>query len=227
MSVKNPFNIILPQPLDEHDLNYLINCLKNDCISEKEKEELYLNYIRLALSIVSNYGWKINKDNDIISDLIQVAMLGILEAINDARSKLIDNNLTTYVASRIRKYIQKELDKQHLVPGRTRRTKIKLGKENELPKYERLSPKMLNSNNNINNNKVDNDILLQETEQILEKVIESERNLKIKEFKKVVLRLKTSGYSIAEISDIISIHQSTVSNWLRSIKKDYEELIKG
>lgn len=207
-SIRNPYGL-LPQPLSPFDCDYLVRHLRAHLATPEEIDELFMCHTRLAISIVSQYSWRAPW---LIDDLLQVAMLTLFVSISKAPEKLTNNDIVPYLTTRIRGRILDEIVNHGIISGRTHRRKVKQN-DFTFPIYQPLTPNI--------DKMIDDPIRLLEIMEIVDQCIDAESNIKRREYKRVMVRLKAAGYTHKEIASIIEVSEFTVQSYLSDIKQLY------
>lgn len=224
--IQNPFGE-LPQPLAEEELTNLVVKLRERRITAEEVKKLFMSHVRLGIKIATTQTWRVeNLENDIV----QVSMLAIAKAIVLAVDRLHDNNITPYIASRIKGEIINYCHRQsNVVPQRTLSRKKK---DDTL--YQAVKLRFLDFQSVLANEKsflpwktkIEEKLgrLADESNQVWEHIedsINQDQNLRRREYKRQIIRLKAEGYSTEEISEILDMGLSTVKEMLLEVKKKY------
>ncbi len=239
-SIANPFNIVLPDQLSEVDLKYLSEHLRANLLGRAEIDELFLSHIRLALSIISKYARHVPH---LINDLIQVAMLSIAESINRyALGKVKTDNLSGYIASRIHYALIDDIYKDNcLSTGRwIRQQKANdpnfkpvyvrhLSAEIEFERADYLDDEIRTTQRGQKAALLKDKLSVNLLEPIvvmdtIEHCIDADKNLRRREYKKAVIRLRAAGYNNREISEIIDLAESYVQFLLADVRSRYEKM---
>lgn len=190
----------LPEKMDETQLANLVQKLRDGTITKSEYDGIFMAHTRLIITIVHEQAWKAPY---LFDDLLQIAMLSLYETLDKAALRLTDNNITPYLVVHVRGAILDAI----------RRGKItrKIDRDRRSVKSE--SYKDTNTSTN-------------EIMEAIEFAIEQDKNLKRREFKKVIIRLRTAGYDNKEIAGILNISISYIQNLLLDIKDYYEQYCK-
>jgi len=136
-SIQNPFGE-LSEKIEESELEQLITRLRLGIESKEDREKLYKGHMRLAMNIVAKYAKQApNK----IDDLISEAMLAISISIQEARTKLKDNNFTPYCIAKVHSLVYAFITSDHVakVPISTITHKARIGEPIAPIKVESLT----------------------------------------------------------------------------------------
>jgi len=209
----NRFGIELPSQLEENDLRYLVECLRAGVISQEEVDVIFMGHARMAISIVSEHGWRAPY---LLHDLVQVAMLAIAQSINRAPMKLVDNNITAYISRGVRGAVMNAINDQHIISGTHYRREKHADPDFDPPRYMPL----LEIHNEISTDPLD----LVGIMDAIDKCIDADTNLKRREYKRVVVRLKAAGYKVKEIASIIEMSEAFIRGLIYDIEKKYSKI---
>lgn len=164
---------------------------------------LIKGHINLAANIVGRYIATYNEDGDA---LFSAALVGVCDAVDKIRKGVMThNNVTGYITDTIHGFISDELDKLRFIriPRRTRHDH-----DYKIPDFVR--------HNLVECCVFDSNEL--EVEEIKEKLIESDRDREILDY-------RLSGYSDPEIADLIGVSTKTVFVYRREMQKRYQNVV--
>lgn len=201
LSIKSPFNFELPQPLESDDLEYLVRLLRNGVATHYEKHEIFFGHIRIAINIVGRYAKPY-----LVDDLLGVAMTSMMEAIVKAESKLTNNQITPYICTCLHGALIDYLNSHNCIGCK---------KKKKLINY--------NIDMTIDAKRIHHNFELIDIMEVMTKCIEAEDNLKRREYKKVVLRLRAAGYNNREISEMIEVSENYVWQLMSEIRDYYQK----
>ena len=209
ISIRCPFGDDLPPPMDEFYLEYQVVRLRDGLLIDEEKHEIIMSHTRLAIALASSWG---RKAPYLINDLVQEALYGMVRAIDEAPQKLYNNNLTGFLIQRAKNAIYRCIDNEQIVPQQRRHEALKKNPSLLFPVYKE---------NDRDHSRLDYDLRMVEIMDQIRQCIEKDTNLKRREYKKVIVRLRAAGYNSKEIASIIEVHRNYVQNCLRELEKEY------
>lgn len=211
-SVPNPFRIELPGKIEPEALDWLVSCFRFGMATKEEIDEIFMGHVRLGLAIAGEYGWLAKH---LINDLASVAMVGIAEAMNNAPTALVDNNITPFITTRIRGEIHDYIQGQHLIGSRTLRRRLVENPTWVQPYFDSLSK----ANDRVTGTNTG-------TVEILEYInycVDLDLNLRRREYKRAVLQLRAAGYDNTEIAAILEISPSFVQSMVSTVRDEFDK----
>jgi DNA-directed RNA polymerase specialized sigma24 family protein len=230
-SIVSPFGNELPTPIPEGVLIALVEKLRDKSTGDEERKDIakqvLMGHIRLAISIVAESHCDMNTRHDLIQEVI----VRMMEIIANASEVLYDNNITAYIAKSARWAIKNHLAKRFIVPGRTYRQKKKDDQfipicysvmDFKVEAEDRSAEGQAKSKRR----KVPSRLIIKKTEMIelidlINFCINQDDNLNRREYKKAVIRLKSSGYTDAEVADILEISRPQVTKLIMDVEKKF------
>lgn len=220
-SIQNPFGD-LPEPIQKEELTKLVELLKEGKEENDTIARILMGHLRLIISLVAETPQTLEH---LTPDLISQAVVVALEAIYKAKTLLRDNNITPYIVTYVRGKLIDFTKKQYGNKDWKREIET-------LPTIEQLTdPHFDEKIVKPDNSKIRTMTILpsqmSEILELIERAILLDNNLKRQEYKKVIVRLKASGYDNNEIADILEISTGQVSKLLIDIEHNYNELEKS
>lgn len=208
----------LPSELDSAELDSLVSSLRSGTLSGSEetavKEKIILGHLKLIVSIVSQAVWRAEY---LERDMIQEAMLGAVEAVDRAKTRLVDNNITPYISETVKGKLSDFIGNQFIVPARSRRHRLQGLTENEKQKVEfPVEVKRLPSNKRTYKEDKTGEILDQ-----LEKCIQNEVSVKKREYKKAIVQMRAASYDNPEIAEVLGLSERWVKKLMQEIREEF------
>jgi len=215
----NATNSVTPERL-----TYLIGRLRNGCITQIEREELGCSYIKLALRMAARYSRQRPEKGD---DYASAALFGIAYALDRAKEKLYDDNLTAWVIVNIRRFIRQFYEKDHLVrvPATTYSKAKKQGRELRTVTAVVMDEREIDSGNNekhlskcykIRSTIAGGFLALKE---MLGLSAKSDRD-------RIILEKRSQGYTDAEIGQQLGISTAYVHRLRKEMEDRFDRLNK-
>jgi RNA polymerase sigma factor (sigma-70 family) len=202
--ISNPFApFSIPRQLPPEELSILVKALKDSSATPDQIQQIYFGHMRLGIAIACRIGTFIPH---LIADMVSEAMLALLEGIRQAQTDMTDDNITPYLSVIMKRKIIDFLRMENV-----RRTLSYSENVDLLSKaHERIGVYQHHLN----------EILEQ-----VEHIILEDDNLKAREYKRVIVRLKSSGYSIEEVADILGMTQRHTRRLIQEVSDRYFELV--
>lgn len=198
----------IPKMLSPERLAYLTGRLRSGEIVHDEREELARGFIRLALKIAASYAARRPQKGD---DFASAALFGIAYAIETAREKLEDDNITGWIIANIRRFLRQFYERDHIVrtPARTYHHKKTHGVEMVTTSVITMDDREINAG--ANNRKASTYHRIRnvsggysDLREILDKSARDEVD-------RDILKLRSQGYNDVEISSMTGISKSTIN----------------
>ncbi len=200
----------IPKWISELRLLELTKSLREGRITFTEREELARGFIRLALKIAAS--WANNRPQK-ADDIASAALFGIVYALDKAREKLIDDNLTGWVIAAIVSHCRRFCAQDHLavVPAKTYHTRQKKGLSTPtltiVPiDFREIEKRCYTSTGTVH-----------EIKEMLKISAKDDRDREI-------IRLRIQGYDDREIGAKLNISQQAVHMRRKDLESRYQRL---
>jgi RNA polymerase sigma factor (sigma-70 family) len=212
VSYKHPLGEVdLPKALAPQELELLVVKLRAG--DQTAKKPIIDSHYRLVLSIVGNYTIP---QRHRLDDIVSVALLELVETV-EAHAKLIDNNITPYIVSRVCHAINLYIDQDKVirVPKTTRnRNGLTAPKITSLDAIASKERKEETRDKDYNKLAAPSYKALDKVWEHLESVLENDTERKI-------IELKLKGLNGAEIAKAVGLSESRVSTIKNEIQRRF------
>jgi len=196
----------LPQRLTESKLEALVVRLRQG--DTGVMDDIVKGHMRLAMQIVSRYHAKIGIV-DLCEDLLGEAFLALVHGCRAAQTRLVDNNITPYLISKVHSAISNYLANAKTI-SIPRTTYNKYNGMLKPPKVEPLQDKASNQD-------------------IVSEVIGEELSLRCctNPMQRDILQRRLSGESDMDIARVAGVSRSTITRLRQQIGENLTALRKG
>lgn len=193
-------------PIEPSELEQLVVQLRSG--DKSVIERIVKAHLRLALAIAS----RMKPTNP---DLIGEALYQLVDTVHKAERKLRDNNITAYINYSLRRRLKEYRDTDYVVCIHDRQLRRCLNKGG---KYENIVPR-----------------LVQDSQEYIHTLIDKSRKLTIESteilfkhaakntMEQVILKLKSKGYTAAEIGSLVGYSEGYVDKIIKRIEKEYSK----
>ena len=192
----------LPPQIDKEELSKRVKALKEG--DESQVNPICVQLMRLVNSIIAKYTAP-NRE----ADMLGVGLLTLVKAVKLAGTKLEDDNIEAFVASRINYAMKHFFTTNRLVsiPSATLKDMRKRGEKPILPKFEPL-----------NEDPFATTTPLLDTKEIIDKIVQNDRE-------KLYVEMRTFGFSSKTVATVLDKSEATVSLMKRDLLARYQEVI--
>lgn len=198
---------MIPEPLKSDELEALVIKLREGDVTVKER--LVLHYFRLAFSMARKYSKMFGmRYYDV---MVSEALYCIVLCLNGAKENLVDNDLTTYLVSKLHWALCDTVSKDKVL-------KVPISTYNQ---HKRENNKKFHfyprQANGIEMNEIiDPKQSWLEVNDLINHLVENDMEM-------TVLRLRLEGYTYPEIAKKVGTYPVHVLRTLRKIKERYSE----
>ncbi len=194
----------LPDRIDEESLERRVIALRLGDMSQAQPITIQL--MRLVMSLVANFAHPRRTP-----DLIGVALLTLVESVNDAPEKLVDNNIIPYVSANINWRLKDFIDNDHVfrVPSSTLRALKRKGVEVQLHLRSGLSYDAI----------ARPEAPSLELREMLQKIVHNDRE-------KMVLQMRSEGHVLETIAESLGVSVSLIHKMKSELRERFMELTK-
>jgi len=98
----------LPRPISPEEVEEITIRIRSGETREDDLDRIILGHLRLSISIAAKYAKCLKEDHHI---LVAGAFYGVVWAVNKAKEKLIDNNMTGWIVSNVNRFVYEEYKK--------------------------------------------------------------------------------------------------------------------
>ncbi len=214
----------IPRKIDEGRLAYLTSRIRNGDITPNEREELGRSFIRLALKVASSYAARKPSKAD---DYSSAALFGIAYALDKAQEKLIDDNITGWVIVNIRRFIRRFYETDHMVrtPSTTYHRAKAEGRQLNSQSVFVVDNRELNAGEGTKTSVLYQRVRVRPSGSIFE--LKEMLQLSARDDRdRNILKLRSEGYTDAEIAERMEISTTYVQRKRTEIESRFDKLDK-
>ena len=209
----------LSRPLAQADLLVLVARLRAGDDSVKQK--IVESHIRLACHVAGRYLWDNGYRTD---DIVGAALTGVVQAVDWARERMYDDNITPYIVTTVHRFISEYLEKDHLVRIPRDEFKSMIANHEPLPLVEPISKK-----DEEDSDQDDYQERIELATYDLNNPFEYQELLGVlglSDTEREIVRLRGEGHTCNEIGGLIGRSQRRVEQILDGVRQRFIQRIK-